>query len=80
MYVRYAHNRKTSNAFLMNKKHQTLLYMNDTERLVIFVEVIATDFDGVRMIFSDYKAGDAPILLVNHTKDQLISFVQKDEK
>ena len=79
MRVRYAHNRKTSKPFLMNKKHQTLLYMNDDERLVIFVEVIATDFDGVRMIFSDYKQGDAPVLLVNHTKNQMITIVQKDD-
>jgi hypothetical protein len=79
MRVRYAHNRKTSKPFLMNKKHQTLLYMNDDERLVIFVEVIATDFDGVRVIFSDYKQGDAPVLLVNHTKDQLITVVQKED-
>ncbi len=79
MLVRYPHNLKTSKPFLMNKKHQTLLYMNDSECLVIFVEVIATDFDGVRMIFSEYKSGDAPILLVNYTQDQLISFVQKDE-
>jgi hypothetical protein len=79
MSVRYAHNRKTSKPFLLNKKHQTLLYMNDQEHLVIFVEVLATDFDGVRIIFSDYKSGDAPVLLVNHTKDQLISFAQKDD-
>ena len=63
----------------MNKKHQTLLYMDDHERCVIFVEVIATDFDGVRIIFSDYKSGDAPVLIVNHTQDRLISFVQKDD-
>jgi len=53
--------------------------MNDPERLVIFVEVIATDFDGVRIIFRDYKSGDAPVLLINHTKDQLISFVQEND-
>ena len=64
----------------MKKQHQTLLYMNDRKRLVIFVEVVATDFDGVRVIFSDYKSGDAPLLIVNHTKTQVISFVQKDEK
>lgn len=63
----------------MNKKHQTLLYMEDDDRLVIFVEVIATDFDGVRVIISDYKQGDAPVLLINTTKDQVISFAQKDE-
>ncbi len=79
MYVRYAHNRKTSKPFSMNKIHQTLLYMNDPERLVIFVEVIATDFDGVRIIFRDYKSGDAPVLLINHTNDQLISFVQEND-
>ncbi|CAF3896761.1 unnamed protein product, partial [Rotaria magnacalcarata] len=80
LIVRYAHNRKTSKPFSMNKKHQTLLYMNDQDRLAIFVEVMATDFDGVRVIFSDYKQGDAPVLLVNHTDDQLISFVQKDDE
>ncbi|CAF4497379.1 unnamed protein product [Rotaria socialis] len=80
LLVRYAHNQKTSKPFSMNKKHQTLLYTNDQDRLVIFVEVMATDFDGVRVIFSDYKQGDAPVLLVNHTDDQLISFVQKDDE
>jgi hypothetical protein len=79
MHVRYAHNRTISKPFSMNKKSQTLLYMNDKERPVIFVEVIATDFDGVRVIFSDYKQGDAPVLLVNHTQDQLISFAQKND-
>lgn len=79
MHVRYAHNKMTSKPFSMNKKHHTLLYMNDDDRLVIFVEVMATDFDGVRIIFTDYKPGDAPVLLVNHTPDQLISFVQKDD-
>lgn len=80
MYVRYAHNRKISRAFLMNKEHQTLLYMYDPERLVIFVEVVGTDFDGVRVIFTDYKAGDSPLLVINHTTTQMVSFVQKDEK
>lgn len=79
MRVRYAHNQKTSKPFSMNKKHQTLLYMNDEEHLVIFVEVIATDFDGVRIVFTDYKPGDAPILLVNHTHDHMISFLQKND-
>ena len=80
MYVRYAGNLSISRGFSMKKQHQTLLYMNDRKRLVIFVEVVATDFDGVRVIFSDYKSGDAPLLIVNHTKTQVISFVQKDEK
>lgn len=80
MYVRYAHSLKISRAFSMKNQHQTLLYMYDPKHLVIFVEVSATDFDGVRVIFTDYKSGDAPLLIVNHTKNHMISFVQKDEK
>ena len=53
--------------------------MNDNQFSVIFVEVTATDFDGVRVIFSEYKLGDAPVLLVNYLQDQYVSFVQKDD-
>lgn len=80
MHVRYAHNQQTSKPFLMNRKHQTLLHMNDSERPVIFVEIIATNFNGVRVIFSDYKAGDAPLFLINHTQNRLVSFAQKYDK
>lgn len=79
MHVRYAHNRKTSKPFLINKRHQTLLYMNDDERLVIFVDVTVTDFNGIRIIFRDYKTGDAPVLFINYTKTHLLSFAQKDD-
>ena len=62
MRVRYTHNRVTSSPFMMNQKHRTLLRMDDEERPAIYVEVTATDFDGVRVIFGDYKIGDAPLL------------------
>ncbi|CAF0869350.1 unnamed protein product [Rotaria sordida] len=79
MRVRYTHNRVTSRPFLMNEKHRTLLHMEDTERPAIYVEVTATDFDGVRVIFGDYKIGDAPVLLVNCLKDESIAFSQADD-
>ncbi|CAF4846541.1 unnamed protein product, partial [Rotaria sp. Silwood1] len=76
MRVRYTNNRVTSHPFVMNDKHRTLLRMDDEERPAIYVEVIATDFDGVRVIFGDYKIGDAPILLVNCLKDDSLAFCQ----
>ncbi|CAF4060347.1 unnamed protein product, partial [Adineta steineri] len=79
MRVRYTHNRVTSSPFMMNQKHRTLLRMDDEERSAIYVEVTATDFDGVRVIFGDYKIGDAPLLLVNCLKKDPISFCQVDD-
>jgi len=78
MLVRYTHNRVTSSPFLINKKHRTLLRMEDEERPAIYVEVTATDFDGVRVIFGDYKIGDAPLLIVNCLRKDEIYFSQLD--
>jgi hypothetical protein len=79
MRVRYTDSQTTSSPFTMNKKHQTLLRMNDEERPAIYVEVTATEFDGVRVIFGDYKIGDAPLLVVNCLMNEPISFCQKTE-
>ena len=76
MRVRYSDNPVTSFPFVKNQKHRTLLRMDDDERPAIHVEVTATDFDGVRMIFTDYKIGDAPVLVVNCLKKHPISFDQ----
>jgi len=53
--------------------------MNDDERPAIYVEVTATDFDGVRVIFADYKIGDAPLLVVNCLSKDPVSFCQMDD-
>ncbi|CAF3775950.1 unnamed protein product, partial [Rotaria magnacalcarata] len=79
MQTRYTDNRITSVPFLINLKHRTLLRMNDEERPAIHVEVTVTDFDGVRIIFEDYRVGDAPILVVNCLKNYPISFCQNDD-
>ncbi|CAF1245225.1 unnamed protein product [Adineta ricciae] len=79
MRVRYTHNRVTSSPFMMNQKHRTLLRMNDEERPAIYVEVTATDFDGIRVIFGDYKIGDAPLLVVNCLRNDPVSFCQVDD-
>jgi len=79
MRVRYTNNRVTSSPFMMNQKHRTLLRMEDEERPAIYVEVTATDFDGVRVIFGDYKIGDAPLLVVNCLKHDPVSFCQIDD-
>lgn len=79
MRVRYAHNLVSSSPFMMNQKHRTLLRMDDEERPAIYVEVTATDFDGVRVIFGDYKIGDAPVLVVNCLKNDPVSFCQVDD-
>ncbi len=52
--------------------------MDDEERPAIYVEVTATDFDGVRVIFGDYKIGDAPLLIVNCLPKDEIYFSQVD--
>ncbi|CAM4782312.1 unnamed protein product [Rotaria magnacalcarata] len=61
--IRYAVNQITSSPFEMNQKHRTLLRMHDEERPAILIEITATDFDGVKIIFEDYKIGDAPLLI-----------------
>jgi hypothetical protein len=78
MRVRYTDNQITSSPFVINQKHRTLLRMEDEERPAIYVEVTATDFDGVRVIFSDYKIGDAPLLVVNCLQKDPVSFCQVD--
>lgn len=80
MSVRYGHNRIQSEFFCLNQKHQTLLHLNDKAHPLISVKVIATEFDGIQMIFSHYRIGDAPLLIINQTNNHLISFVQKDEE
>jgi hypothetical protein len=79
MRVRYTNSQVTSSPFLTNQKHRTLLRMEDEERPAIYVEVTATDFDGVRVIFGDYKIGDAPLLVVNCLQKDPVSFSQADD-
>jgi hypothetical protein len=77
--VRHAGTNFLSSCFSVEDKHRTLLRMNDVERPALHVEVIATDFDGYKVIFGDYKIGDAPLLIVNSLLGQSISFYQKDD-
>ncbi|CAF3768117.1 unnamed protein product [Adineta steineri] len=79
MRVRYSHNIQASCGFSINDKHRTLLYMNDEELPAIDVQINITDFDGYRIVFSDYKNGDAPILIVNTLINQSITFNQKGD-
>jgi hypothetical protein len=79
MRVRYAHNQVCSSPFLINQKHRTLIRMDDDDRPAIYVEVTATEFDGIRIIFADYKVGDAPLLVVNCLPEDPISFCQTDD-
>ncbi|CAF1212266.1 unnamed protein product [Rotaria magnacalcarata] len=74
--IRYVDTRVTSSSFKMNQKHRTLLRMDDEEHPAIFVEVAATDFDGVKIIFEDYKIGDAPLLIVNCLAKEPVGFCQ----
>ncbi|CAF2545662.1 unnamed protein product [Rotaria sp. Silwood2] len=79
MRVRYTHNQITSSPFNMNQKHRTLLRMEDEECPAIYVEVAATDFDSVKVIFEDYKIGDAPLLIVNSLENEPVSFCQVND-
>ncbi|CAF4656530.1 unnamed protein product [Rotaria sp. Silwood1] len=79
MHVRYVHNRLTSKSFKTNQKYRTLLRMDDEEQPAIHIDVTATDFDGVKVIFEDYKIGDAPLLIVNLFENDSISFRQSKD-
>ncbi|CAF3406435.1 unnamed protein product [Rotaria socialis] len=70
----YKHSRAASSSFMMNEKYRTLLRMNDKERPVIYVRVSAANFDGLRVIFGDYKIDDAPLLVNNCLKNDSVSF------
>ncbi|CAF1398617.1 unnamed protein product [Adineta ricciae] len=77
--VRYVHNQEALACIPISNKYRTLLRMNDEEYPAIDVQIHTTDFDGYRIVFSDYKTGDAPILLVNTLIDQSITFSQKGD-
>jgi len=79
MDVRYTNNILASATILYNKKSRTLLRMDDEERPALTLEIIATDFDGFRIVFGDYKIGDSPVLLVNCLRDQSIAFCQRED-
>jgi hypothetical protein len=79
MCVRYSHNIQAFTCFPINNKHRTLLHMNDEQLPAIDVQVTVTDFDGYRVVFSDYKNGDAPLLLVNTLINQSITFCQLED-
>ncbi|CAM4941103.1 unnamed protein product [Rotaria socialis] len=70
----YKHSRAASSSFMMNEKYRTLLRMNDKERPVIYMRVSAANFDGLRVIFGDYKIDDAPLLVNNCLKNDSVSF------
>ncbi|UJR10669.1 hypothetical protein I4U23_014864 [Adineta vaga] len=76
MRVRYTHNQTSSTPFSFNQIYRTLLRMDDEERPALNVEVTATEFEGVRVIFGDYKVGDAPLLVVNCLKNEPVTFCQ----
>jgi hypothetical protein len=53
--------------------------MNDEQFPAISVQINITDVDGYRIVFSDYKNGDAPILLVNTLIDSSVTFSQSGD-
>ncbi|CAF4893614.1 unnamed protein product, partial [Rotaria sp. Silwood1] len=79
MYVRYLGGIVSASCFSIKDKHRTLLRMDDIERPALHVEVTVTDYDGFKINFSDYKIGDAPLLIVNSLLNQSISFCQKED-
>ncbi|CAF4006084.1 unnamed protein product, partial [Rotaria sordida] len=79
MRVRYSHNCLSSIVFRFNDKHRALLHMDDEERPALQVDVVATDYDGFRIVFGDYKTGDSPVLLINCLKRRSIVFCQVED-
>lgn len=53
--------------------------MNDKDRPAIYIEIIINDFDGISIIFQDYKISDAPILIVNSLINQSLIYSQIDD-
>jgi len=79
MRVRYTHNRLATTTFKFNSKQRTLLRMDDEERPALESDIIATDFDGFRIVFGDYKINDSPVLLVNCLKNRPVTFCQVED-
>ena len=67
-----------SRPFPVNEKSRRLIRWDDPEQPGIHVEIIATDSDGYRIIFTDYQLIDVPVLLINCSREQSISFAQQD--
>lgn len=76
--VRYQHNQVESRPFKIDQPHRTLLKMNDEQRSALFVEVIESDAKSLRIIFHDYKVGDAPLLVINRLTED-ITLTQTDD-
>lgn len=53
--------------------------MDDELYPAIHAKVIDTPAKGVRVLFRDYKIGDAALLIVNQLEDESISFSQVNE-
>ncbi len=77
--MRYYEEKSSLNSFSIKNKDRILLKMNSLINPVIHVEITATDFDGYKIIFNNYRIGDAPLLIVNGLLNTNISFSQKDD-
>jgi hypothetical protein len=53
--------------------------MDNYDRPAIHVEVSLTEFDGYKVIFGDYKIGNAPVLIVNALLNADITLSQKED-
>ena len=73
--VRHDGENLSASCFSIKDKHRTLLRMNNIQHPALHVEVTATDYDGYKVIFSDYKIGDASLLIVNSLLNQSIDFI-----
>ena len=67
-----------SRPFPVNEKSRRLIRWDDPEQPGIQVEIIATDTDGYRILFTDYQLIDVPVLLINCLREQSISFAQQN--
>jgi hypothetical protein len=79
MRVRHTHNRLAASTFVFKDKQRMLLHMDDEERPALQMDVVATDYDGFRIVFGDYKTADSPVLLVNCLKKQSVAFCQVED-
>lgn len=74
MYVKYRGSKVISQAFFTTLNHRTVLRMD--KGTALSVEVTGGVSDSFRILFRDYKPGDAPIYIKNYCADMFLKINQ----
>lgn len=77
MYVKYRDSKLMSQAFYISNRHRTVLRMDKGS--AITVEVRGGECEPFSVLFSEYKKGDAPILIKNMCSDVFLKIQQQSQ-